>query len=80
MLQLNKEELQTLLNACEMARAEYSRKIATMPFYNTKTEPTFADYIRHKNFPYKSDNELRWEKQVEKLNALISRIKEALKT
>ena len=71
MLQLNKEELQTLLNACKMARAEYINKIQTLPFFQTIREPTFAEYQRHKEFPYKSDNEIRWQNSVFKLNDLI---------
>lgn len=80
MLQLNKEELQTLLNACKMARGDYMDKISTLPFFQTRREPTLAEYQRHKEFPYKSDNEIRWEKAVFKLNDLILKIDKELST
>lgn len=80
MLQLNKEELQTLLNACKMARGDYMDKISTLPFFQRKQEPTFAEYQRHKNFPFRLDNEIRWEKAVFKLNDLILKIDKELST
>ena len=79
MQQLNRQQLETLLNACEMARAEYINKIQTLPFFTRRQEPTYAEYQRHKNFPYKNENELRWEKAIDKLNELICLIKSELK-
>ena len=78
MLQLNTEQLKTLLNACEMARAELMNKITLEPFWQGRKPPTLQEYERYKTFPYKNENVIRWEKSVDVLTKLISLIEQEL--
>ena len=76
MLQLNKEQLQTLYNACNMARAEYNNKIATLPIY--QHDLSYEQYMRHRQFPYKDENEIRWGNEVHKVEELMKLIEKEL--